>query len=30
MSPNEQRTFTLSVEAVPAKAKASAKGGTRH
>jgi hypothetical protein len=30
MNPNEQRTFTLSVEAVPAKAKAPPKGGTRH
>ena len=30
MNPNEQRTFTLSVEAVPAKAKGLAKGGTRH
>ena len=30
MSPNEQRTFTLSVEAVPAKAKGPGKGGTRH
>jgi hypothetical protein len=30
MNPNEQRTFTLSVEAVPAKAKGIAKGGTRH
>jgi hypothetical protein len=30
MRPNEQRTFTLLVEAVPAKAKASGKGGTRH
>ena len=30
MNPNEQRTFTLSVEAVPAKAKAFSKGGTRH
>jgi len=31
MNPNEQRTFTLSVEAVSAKAKAGAKGGgTRH
>jgi len=30
MNPNEQRTFTLSVEAVSAKAKAAAKGGTRH
>ena len=30
MSPNEQRTFTLSVEAVPAKAKDPGKGGTRH
>ncbi|TMH36577.1 MAG: hypothetical protein E6H66_04760 [Betaproteobacteria bacterium] len=30
MNPNEQRTFTLSVEAVSAKAKVPAKGGTRH
>ena len=30
MNPNEQRTFTLSVEAVLAKAKGPAKGGTRH
>ena len=30
MNPNEQRTFTLSVEAVTAKAKVPAKGGTRH
>jgi hypothetical protein len=30
MYPNEQRDFTLSVEAVSAKAKAPAKGGTRH
>jgi hypothetical protein len=30
MNPTEQRTFTLSVEAVPAKAKAPGKGGTRH
>ncbi len=30
MNPNEQRTFTLSVEAVPAKAKGLRKGGTRH
>jgi hypothetical protein len=30
MSPNEQRVFTLSVEAVSTKAKTSAKGGTRH
>ena len=30
MKPNEQRTFTLSVEAVPAKAKVPGKGGTRH
>ena len=30
MSPNEQRVFTLSVEAVSAKAKPAAKGGTRH
>jgi len=30
MNPNEQRTFTLSVEAVSAKAKSPAKGGTRH
>jgi hypothetical protein len=30
MNPNEQRTFTLSVEAVSARAKGPAKGGTRH
>ena len=30
MSPNEQRTFTLSVEAVIAKGKRPAKGGARH
>src|SRR6266496_5865365 len=30
MNPNEQRTFTLSVEAVPLKTKGPAKGGTRH
>lgn len=30
LNPNEQRTFTLSVEAVSAKAKIPAKGGTRH
>ena len=30
MNPNEQRTFTLSVEAVSAKAKGPAKGGMRH
>jgi hypothetical protein len=30
MNPNEQRIFTLSVEAVSAKAKNSGKGGTRH
>ena len=30
MNPNEQCTFTLSVEAVAAKAKGPAKGGTRH
>jgi hypothetical protein len=30
MRPNEQRTFTLLVEAVPAKAKGPGKGGTRH
>ena len=30
MNPNEQRTFTLLVEAVPAKAKGAGKGGTRH
>ena len=30
MNPNEQRTFTLSVEAVPAKAKVPGKSGTRH
>ena len=30
MNPNEQRTFTLSVEAVSAKAKNPGRGGTRH
>ena len=30
MNPNEQRTFTLSVEAVSATAKRSGKGSTRH
>jgi hypothetical protein len=30
MHPNEQCTFTLSVEAVEAKAKVPGKGGTRH
>ena len=30
MNPSEQRTFTLSVEAVLAKAKGPGKGGTRH
>ena len=30
MNPNEQCTFTLSVEAVLAKAKGPGKGGTRH
>jgi hypothetical protein len=30
MNPNEQRTFTLLVEAVPARAKGPWKGGTRH
>jgi len=30
MNPNEQRTFTLTVEAVPAKAKDPGKSGTRH
>ena len=30
MNPNEQRTFTLSVEAVWAKARGQGKGGTRH
>ena len=30
MNPNEQRAFTLSVEAVPCKTKTPAKGGTRH
>ena len=30
MNPNEQRTFTLSVEAVSAKAKTPGKVGTRH
>jgi hypothetical protein len=30
MNPNEQRTFTLSVEAVPATSKTQGKDGTRH
>ena len=30
MNPNEQRTFTLSVEAVSAKARGPVKGGARH
>lgn len=30
MNPNEQRTFTLSVEAVPARSQVPGKGGTRH
>jgi hypothetical protein len=30
MNPNEQRTFTMSVEAVAAKAKGPGKNGTRH
>ncbi len=30
MNPNEQRSFTLSVEAVSAKVKGSGKDGTRH
>ena len=30
MAPNEQRTFTLAVEVVPAKAKRTMKGSTRH
>jgi len=30
MNPDEQRTFTLSVEAVSAKAKVAGKGGTGH
>ena len=30
MNPNERRTFTLSVEAVSAKPKASGRGGMRH
>ena len=30
MNPNEQRTFTLSVEVVAAKTKRAGKGGTRH
>ena len=30
MNPNEQRTFTLSVEAVSTKTKGPGKGGTRH
>jgi len=28
--PNEQRTFTLTVEAVSTKAKSTGRGGTRH
>ena len=30
MNPNEQRTFTLAVELVPAKGKRSGKAGTKH
>lgn len=30
ITPNEQRTFTLTVEAVSAKAKATGRGGARH
>ena len=30
MNPNEERTFTMSVEAMLAKAKGSGKGGARH
>jgi hypothetical protein len=30
MNPNEQRTFTLSVEAASAKTKGPGKGGARH
>ncbi len=30
VNPNEQRSFALSVEAVPARTKGPAKGGTRH
>ena len=30
MSPNEQRTFTLSVDVVPAKSRGKGKAGTRH
>ena len=30
MNPNEQRTFTLAVEVVPAKEKRPGKGGTKH
>jgi uncharacterized protein YbaR (Trm112 family) len=30
MNPDEQRTFTLAVEVVPAKEKRPGKGGTRH
>ena len=30
MNPNEERTFTLSVEATPTKGKLPGKGGTRH
>lgn len=30
LSPNEQRSFTLTVEALPARTKGAGKGGTRH
>lgn len=30
MAPNEQRTFTLTVDVVPAKSKGKFKSGTRH
>jgi hypothetical protein len=30
MNPNEQRTFTLSVNAIPAKPKAPGRGGVQH
>ena len=30
MAPNEQRTFTLTVDVVPAKSKGKSKSGTRH
>lgn len=30
MAPNEQRTFTLAVDVVPARSKGKSKSGTRH